>query len=377
MNESNPFPILDGHNDTILALERSPPEQERTFFNRTELGHIDLPRAREGGLAGGFFAVFTPNTDWEKQKIPRIAEGAEGAPDSGAAGPAGAGRGGDIVGWDVPHPNPIDRGYALDFTVKLLSRLIRLEADSDGEVRVVRRVEELERCIADGTLAVILHVEGAECIDTDLEVLHLLYEAGLRSLGPVWSRSNDFGHGVPFSFPGSPDVMPGLTDAGKRLVRSCNELGILIDLSHLNEKGFWDVAEQSSAPLVATHSCAHALCPSPRNLTDRQIDALGETNGIVGINFARSFLRSDGDGDADTPVTEIVRHAAYVAERIGVEHVALGSDFDGTQVPQDLKDAAGLPKLVDALTDHGFDEDSLKKVTHQNWIRVLDATWRG
>ncbi len=362
MNKSNPFPILDGHNDTILALGRSSPEQERTFFDRSELGHIDLPRAREGGLAGGFFAVFTPNIDWKKQKIPRIAA------DGSGEGPAG---------WDVPHPDPIDRGYALNFTVKLLSRLIRLEADSDGEVRVVRRVEELRQCLADGSLAVILHVEGAECIDTDLEALHLLYEAGLRSLGPVWSRSNDFGHGVPFSFPGSPDVMPGLTDAGKRLVRSCNELGILIDLSHLNEKGFWDVAEHSSAPLVATHSCAHALCPSPRNLTDRQIDALGETNGIVGINFARSFLRSDGDGDAETPVTEIVRHAAYVAERIGVEHVALGSDFDGTQVPQDLKDAAGLPKLVDALTDHGFDDDGLKKVTHQNWIRVLDATWRG
>ena len=364
MSESNPFPIIDGHNDTILALDRATPEQERTFFNRSEIGHIDLPRAREGGLAGGFFAVFTPNTDWKKQRIPRSDGGTEEEPDF-------------THGWDVPHPNPIERGYALDYTLKLLSRLLRLEADSDGEVRVVRRVEELEECLANGTLAVILHVEGVECLDPDLEVLHLLYEAGLRSLGPVWSRSNDFGHGVPFSFPGSPDAMPGLTDAGKNLVRACNELGILIDLSHLNEKGFWDVAEHSSHPLVATHSCAHALCPSPRNLTDRQIDALGETNGIVGINFARSFLRSDGDGDAETPLTEIVRHAAYVADRIGVEHVALGSDFDGTQVPQDLKDAAGLPKLLDALRDHRFDDDGLKKVTHQNWIRVLDATWRG
>ena len=114
-------------------------------------------------------------------------------------------------------------------------------------------------------LAPVLHIEGAEAIDPNFELLDVLYEAGVRSLGPVWSRPNAFGHGVPFRRPSSPDTGPGLTDLGKELIGACNRLGILIDLSHLNERGFWDVAAISNAPLVATHSNAHALSPHSRN----------------------------------------------------------------------------------------------------------------
>jgi membrane dipeptidase len=135
----------------------------------------------------------------------------------------------------------------------------------------------------DGLLAPVMHIEGAEAIDPNFEVLDVLYEAGLRSLGPVWSRSNAFGHGVPFLCPSSPDTGPGLTDLGKELIEACNRLGILIDLSHLNERGFWDVAAISNAPLVATHSNAHALSPHSRNLTDKQLTAIGETGGMVGV----------------------------------------------------------------------------------------------
>jgi microsomal dipeptidase-like Zn-dependent dipeptidase len=131
----------------------------------------------------------------------------------------------------------------------------------------------------------------AEAIDPNFELLDVLYAAGLRSLGPVWSRSNAFGHGVPFLCPSSPDTGPGLTDVGKELTRACNRLRILIDLSHLNERGFWDVAAISKAPLVATHSNAHALSPHSRNLTDKQLTAIGETGGMVGVNFATSYLR--------------------------------------------------------------------------------------
>jgi len=132
-------------------------------------------------------------------------------------------------------------------------------------------------------LAPVLHIEGAEAIDPNFEFLDVLYEAGLRSLGPVWSRPNAFGHGVPFRCPSSPDTGPGLTDLGKELIGACNRLGILIDLSHLNERGFWDVAAISNAPLVATHSNAHALSPHSRNLIDSQLAAIRETGGIVGV----------------------------------------------------------------------------------------------
>src|SRR5262249_45235509 len=149
-------------------------------------------------------------------------------------------------------------------------------------------------------------------IDPGLDLLEVYYAMGLRSVGPVWSRPNDFGEGVPYLFPHSPDTGPGLTDAGKALVRACNQLGIVVDVSHLNEKGFWDIAASSSAPLVATHSNAHALTPTPRNLTDRQLDAIKESGGIVGVNFAVGFLRADGRELADTQMERIVAHFRYL-----------------------------------------------------------------
>jgi len=149
----------------------------------------------------------------------------------------------------------------------------------------------------------------------------------------------------------------------------------MIDLSHMNEQGFWDIARLSKAPLVASHSNAHAISPHSRNLTDKQLDAIRDTGGLVGINFGVLFLRDDGVRNADTPIELLVRHIAYIAERIGIEHVALGSDFDGTTIPQSLGDASGLPKLIDALRAHGFDDQALGMIAHENWIRVLERTW--
>jgi membrane dipeptidase len=191
----------------------------------------------------------------------------------------------------------------------------------------------------------------------------------------VWSRPNAFAEGVPFRFPASPDTGPGLTAAGVELVGACNRLGILVDLSHLNEAGFWDVARESDAPLVATHSNAHALSPSTRNLTDRQLAAIRDTGGVVGVNFAVPFLREDGRNLPDeTTIAEIVRHIDYLVDLLGVEHVALGSDFDGAAIPTELGGLAGLPLLVDALAA-GHDAGAVAKITHGNWLRVLGETW--
>jgi len=257
-----------------------------------------------------------------------------------------------------------------------MARLFRLEAQSRGRLKVVRTVADLEECLRTGVLGAILHIEGAEAIDTDLDALEVFYQAGLRSLGPVWSRPNDFGHGVPFRFPASPDTGPGLSDAGRALVRECNRLGVLVDLSHLNERGFWDVASISTAPLVATHSGAHSICATTRNLTDKQLDAVKDSSGIVGLNFAVCFLRPDGANSPDTSLETMVRHLDYLVERLGIDHVGLGSDFDGATIPEPLGDVAGLPKLLDAMRASGYDERSLAKVAHENWLRVLRNTWR-
>jgi membrane dipeptidase len=193
----------------------------------------------------------------------------------------------------------------------------------------------------------------------------------------VWSRANVFASGVPFAWPSSPDTGPGLTDAGRGLVRRCAELGILVDLSHLNEAGFWDVARLGPGPLVASHSAAHRLCPTSRNLTDAQLDEIRDSGGLVGIVFATPFLRADFADDPDTPLELIVTHARYVAERIGVEHVALGSDFDGATIPAELGGVEGIPKLLDALAGAGFGADELEAIAWGNWRRVLDAWWTG
>jgi membrane dipeptidase len=150
----------------------------------------------------------------------------------------------------------------------------------------------------------------------------------------------------------------------------------MLDVSHLNEAGFWDVARIGKAPLVASHSAAHALCACSRNLTDDQLDAIGASGGLVGIVFACALVRPDFADDADTPIGLIAEHARYVADRIGVAHVGLGSDFDGATVPARLGDVAALPRLLAALSDAGFTDDEIASIAWNNWRRVTGACWR-
>jgi membrane dipeptidase len=280
-------------------------------------------------------------------------------------------------GYEVAEAPPLDPVYARRMADELVALLFELEAGSQGQIRVVRTAGELESCLREGVLAAVLHFEGAENLGPEPGALEDLYERGLRSLGLVWSRPNAYAEGVPFRFPASPDTGPGLTGLGREMVRECNRLGVLLDLSHLSEKGFWDVAGMAEAPLVATHSNAHTLCPSTRNLTDRQLDAVRDSDGMVGVNFAVGFLREDGEDVEDTPVETVVRHVDYLVERIGVERVGFGSDFDGAKVPRGIGDASGLPKLHGALRERGYDDAALQRLAHGNWIRVLRATWGG
>ena len=349
------IPIIDGHNDTLLKLHLPDRGEERTFFARSDLGHVDLPRAREGGFGGGFFACYVRNPDdgWTEESALTLTES----------------------GYEVADAPPLDPAYARAMADELVEVLFRLEAESGDQLKVVRTSREIESCLSEGVLAAILHFEGAENLGPDPGALQDLYEVGLRSLGLVWSRPNAYAHGVPFRFPSSPDTGPGLTDAGKELVRECNRLGVLLDFSHLNERGFWDAVRITDAPLVATHSNAHALCQTSRNLTDRQLDAIRDSDGMVGVNFAVAFLREDGAEEEDTPIEDVVRHVDYLVERVGVERVGFGSDFDGAKVPSEIGDASGLPKLLAALRQRGYDDAALKKLAHENWVRVLRETW--
>jgi len=273
----------------------------------------------------------------------------------------------------TPLSTPLD--YLPSLTIALEKASIALRLDRAGAWRLCRSTAEIRKAMEEGIFAAVMHMEGCEAIDPDLDNLEVFHAAGLRSLGPVWSRHNIFGHGVPFAFPMSPDTGPGLTDHGFELVRACNTLGILIDLAHITEKGFWDVARTSDQPLIASHSNAHALTPVARNLTDRQLDAVKESGGLVGLNYAVTMLRPDGRDNVATPISDMVRHVDHMVKRMGIDHVALGSDFDGASIPQEIHDAAGNQNLVAALKGAGYADAELKKLCRENWLRVLGKAW--
>lgn len=341
-------PVFDGHNDVLLRLwNRKVGDPVAAFLNGDGQGHMDLPRMVKGGFAGGFFAIFAPSPEDED----------------------------DDDDLNPPPSHAVAQAAAAAAVTGMASLLFRIEEAAPDRFKVCRSTADIRSALADGKIAAIFHIEGAEAIDPDLHALDVLHKAGLRSLGLVWSRDNVFGHGVPFRFPSSGNTGPGLTAAGKALVRRCNELRIMIDVSHLNENGFWDVARHSAAPLVATHSNAHALSRSSRNLTDDQIRLIGQSGGMIGLNFANGFLRADGLWQSENGLDTPLRHIDHLMKLAGEDHVGLGSDFDGARIPSAIGDVSGLPRLVAAMADHGYGQELIEKLCSSNWLRVLERVW--
>jgi membrane dipeptidase len=338
--------FFDGHNDLLLRLWVSHADNPvQPFFTGREQGHLDFPRMQRGGFAGGLFAVFVPPVDWlageRKQNLASV---------------------------KAQHD-------ALAIAEAQIAILQQLADTSEGRARLCRTAAEIEQCLQQDVLALVMHIEGAGMLDPELTLLDRFYQLGLRSIGPFWNLPNRFGVGVNGGFPGSPDTGDGMTAAGKALIRACNQKRLLIDLSHMNEKTFWQTAELSDAPLVATHSNAHALCAQPRNLTDAQLAAIAASDGFVGVNFGNAFLRADGQRNGDTALEEIVKHLCWMIDKLGEDRVGFGSDFDGISVPDALGDVTGMPKLFKALETAGFDAPLLEKLAWRNWLRVLKRTW--
>lgn len=315
-------PIIDGHTDYLLSLTAT----GRNFLEESSVGHVDLPRARRGNVGAMISAVFIRN-----ELLPQ---------------------------------------HALSETLRTVDLLKRIVADSGGQVELVRTHHQLVRCLEQGVFGAILHYEGAEAIDPDFAVLRLSYELGLRSLGLVWSRPTIFAEGV-----GPTNEGGGLTELGRQLVRECNRMGILIDVSHLNEPGFWDVVEVTERPFVASHSNVRAICNHERNLTDDQIKALAGKGGLMGINYAVGFLVEGARKGSDVPLHVLVDHIDYIVNLVGIDHVALGSDYDGAGVPDALKDVAHDVHLVEELARRGYDAEAIAKICRDNWLRVLGAVW--
>lgn len=344
---------FDGHNDFLLRLFREPQNRKRVWEGAAGGGQLDLRRMKAGGFAGGFFAIYMPSPQsFDDEEFQRMMRNPP---------------------YAVPLPPALPLEAAQPMALAMAGHLLWLERT--GDLKICRSAAEIREAMHWGRIAAVMHMEGAEAIGPDLDALYVWREAGLRSLGPVWSRPTAFGHGVPFAFPSTPDTGPGLTPAGQDLVRLCEELKIMIDLSHLNEKGFDDVARLTSAPLVATHSNAHALTPSSRNLTDRQLRQIAERDGMVGLNFAVAFLRPDGRQDPDTPLEDMLRHLDHLMSILGEDRVGLGSDFDGAEIPARIADVAGLPNLWEACRRHGYGEALIDKLASKNWLALLERVW--
>lgn len=343
------YPIFDGHNDVLLRLWlKKSAKAVSDFIDGEPHGHLDLPRMHDGAFVGGLFAIYTPS------------------PNDGV----------DRGGLNPPPYLPVSQQSAAQATLEMANILFAIARDvPNNGFQICRSVAEIRGAMTVGAIAAVMHIEGAEAINPNLQGLEELHAMGLRSIGPVWSRDNVFGQGVPFQHPSSPDIGEGLTEPGKALVRECNRLHVLLDLSHLNLKGFWDVARLTDAPLVASHSNVHALSRSSRNLIDDQLRTIGESRGIVGLNFALDFLQDDGALHPDLSPSEMIRHLEHMLRLAGEDCVGLGSDFDGAAVPNFISDVRGLPKLVKAMEEAGYAEALIKKITLENWLRVLGMTW--
>ncbi|MFV5370723.1 dipeptidase [Acinetobacter pittii] len=339
------IPVFDGHNDALTRLWLSDyPDPVHAFIHERLAGHLDLKRCQQAGFIGGMFAIFLPPYSYVQQH----------------------------------HPNKLFDQNASDFTQQQIEQICLEQLDLAHQlaqysknIKICTSVQDIQDCRAEKKLAIVLHMEGAEALQQNPDLLDVFYERGLRSIGPLWNRPSRFGHGLNAKFPHSPDTGAGLTSDGKDFIKRCADKKMVIDVSHMNEKAFWNTVDILQQPIVATHSNSHALCPQARNLTEPQLKAIRESKGMVGVNFDVAFLRSDGQRNADTSIDVILEHLEYLMDHLGEEHVGFGSDFDGALIGTELEDVTGLHRLIERMQQRGYSKTLIENICLNNWVRVL------
>lgn len=307
--------IVDGHCDSLGDLSRG----RRTLKEPLDGGHWDIIRAKQGGVGLQFLAAFI-----ESEYKP------------------------DRASW---------RG------LELIERALRFADDNSECVNLVLSKKDLEFLDINNKVGLLLSVEGGEILGESIFMLDLIFRLGVRALGLTWNQRNAIADGV-----GERNTGSRLTNFGQRVIERMNELGMVIDVSHLNEAGFWHVLELSKQPFIASHSCAKALCFHPRNLSDKQLKAIARKGGVVGVNFLPAFLVDSGLAKRQ----DVVRHICHIAEVAGVETVGLGSDFDGIEnTPEGLESVELYPELLEDLIKAGFSQRDLNKICHENFVKLL------
>ena len=304
--------LFDGHCDTIL----------RSYLEggglRRQAGHLDLERRRGKGRWAQFFATFGSPEDMPGRSL-----------------------------WEV-----FLEEYAL----------FRSEVDANADLVVFCRTgAEARAAFAAGKTAAFLSAEGAELLDCDPDKLRLAHRMGVRIVNITWNHPNAL------SGTNAEEPDRGLSEQGRAFVKTMGELGMLVDVSHLSDPGFWDVMEITDRPVVATHSNARAIFPHPRNLTDEQFTAIINTNGVAGLNMYAGFLGEDPDFDT------VVSHLEHFLALGGENNVSMGGDWDGiTRMPRGMSGIQDMEKLYEHLLRRNYSESLLEKVFYSNLMRVVN-----
>ena len=314
--------IIDLHCDTVLSCYMGKKNL------RTYDGHINLEKLKAGGSLAQCFALFIPPHEYVEKQV-----------------------GHPVDPWDL---------YK-----QLLHCYREIIADVSDVIRPANTVKQILNNRRDGYSSAILTIEDAVELDGKIERVGEVYGDGVKMIALTWNFENSVG------FPNSRDpeehLRRGLKPFGFEVVERMNDLGMVVDVSHLSEAGFYDVAEHSRKPFAASHSCARALKDHPRNLTDDQLRVIGDTGSVVGVNFYDQFLN---DRNGYTETEDIVRHILYIRDHAGIESVALGSDFDGIESTLEFKDFSGFPQILSALEKH-LTAEEIDKISYKNAMRLF------
>ena len=257
--------------------------------------------------------------------------------------------------------NYLSQGDGLKKTIQMVDNFYNM-IESCDELQLAKNSRDLDNIIKNNKIAALLALEGAKSI-FDLSALRIFYKLGLRLITLTWNHRNQFADGV------GEHTNCGLTDKGKELIKEMNRLNILIDISHINEAGFWDVIKLSREPIIASHSNAKAVCDHQRNLTDQQIKAIADKKGVIGVNFCPAFLTKEKKAS----IKDVMNHIDYIKNLVGDEFVALGTDFDGIRsVPEGIENAGKLNKLKEIMVNKGYKTQEIENIFYKNAVRVLD-----
>jgi len=312
--------VVDAHCDTVQLLCGSPGRY--SFRQRNSVGHLDLPRLRQGGVDLQLFALCTA---------------------------------------------PLKTGYgALGRVLVLLEAFHRLLADNRDDLVLILDREGLHASLSQGKTAAILTLEGGEPLEGRLEVLHILHRLGVRGISLTWNDRNLLADGV-----GVGRAAGGLTAFGRRVLREVNRLGMIVDAAHLARRAFFELLEASATPVIVSHANAAAVSKHRRNLDDEQLKGLRDQGGVVGLTFYPPFVT----GRKEAGLDDLLDHFCHIAERFGVEMLGLGSDYDGIPgTVTGLEDVSRLPVLTAALLDRGFSEEEVRMILGGNFLRVISRS---